>query len=114
MRKQQILLFNFALLFILVSCSGNSFKAHEWQSKENRSKQINSLIRSKLLLGKSYYEVIQILGKEDLSSDKVDLFSFNQKFSIQYLTGGGRWIDFERLLITFDSGKVIKAEKYYD
>jgi hypothetical protein len=115
MRKLQILLFDFALLSLLVSCSGNSFKADEWQAKENRSKQINSLIRSKLLLGKSYYEVIQILGKEDLNSDNdVDKISSNQRFSIQYLTGGGRGIDFERLLITFDSGKVIRVEKYYD
>lgn len=114
MRKQLKFLFSIILLFIVVSCSTNSFSFEDWLERKNRSKQIDPLIRSKLLIGKSYFEVNQILGKEDLSSGTSDTASFNQKFSIQYLTGGGRWIDYERLLIRFDSGKVIMAEKIYD
>lgn len=102
-----------AILFSLLISSCNSFNSDDWAVKKNRSKQINSLIRSKILINKSYDEVIQLLGKEDISTKQPDSVFGYIKFSIQYFTGGGRWIDYERLLIVFDSARVISAEKYY-
>jgi len=92
----------------------NTFNSEDWKANRNRQKQIGPLIKSKQLIGKSYEEVVRILGKQDFFFGIPDTVSASNKFSIQYLTGGTRWIDFERLLITFDSGKVIVAEKYYD
>lgn len=114
MRKQLKFFFRFILLFILVSCSANSFNSEDWKGNKNRSKQIGPLISSKILIGKTYDEVVKILGKQDFFFGMPDTVSINQEFSIQYLTGGTKWIDFERLLITFVSGKVIRTKKYYD
>ena len=114
MGRRTKLVLIFFLLIAVVSCSNRRFNSEDWKANENRPKQIDPLIRSKLLIGKPYNEVVQILGKQDFFFGMPDTVSVNKEFSIQYLTGGGKWIDFERLLITFDSGKVIRAEKYYD
>lgn len=76
--------------------------------------QINSLIKSKILIGKSYEEVVRFLGKEDFGTRRLDSASNTTKFTIQYLTGSGQFIDLERLRIEFDSSRVIQTEKYYD
>jgi len=49
-----------------------------------------------------------------MNSNLVDSPPHDSEFTIQYLTGGGQMIDFERLLIVFDSSKVVNVEKYYD
>ena len=103
-------------LAIISSCNGLNKKIYpeDWKANKHRDKQINSLIKSNVLIGKSYNEVIQLLGKEDLNSKRFDSLSTTVKFTIQYLTGGGKMIDLERLLIIFDSSKVVSVEKYYD
>lgn len=63
------------------------------------------------MIGKSFDDVILMLGKIDLLYDKKDTA---QNFSIQYLTGRTVYIQFERLDITFESGRVVKVEKDYD
>jgi hypothetical protein len=106
----------FFLLFILfttvVSCSNRQFNEEDWKANKNRVKQVNSLIRSNRLIGKSYEEVINILGQNEILPVQND--TIPGKFSVEYLTGGRRWIDFERLRIYFERGMVVRTEKNYD
>ena len=99
---------------LLYACKNRKFNSEDWKADKYRDKQINSLIRSKILVGKTYDEVIQLLGKEHINTKQFDSLAGSSRFTIQYLTGATRWIDFERLSIVFDSSNVISAEKYYD
>lgn len=103
-----------SISFLLYACNNARFNSEDWKANKNRHKQITSLVKSKVLIGKSYNEVTQLLGKEDLNSKQFDSLPGFSNFSIQYLTGGGQMIDLERLFIAFDSSRVVKAEKYYD
>lgn len=103
----------FFCIAALLSCKNARFNSDEWKANNDRFKQINTLIKSKVLIGKSYIEVVDLLGKEDLPK-QYDSLPDDSKFSIQYLTGGGQLIDMERLLIFFDSSKVVSVEKYYN
>ncbi|MBI5858782.1 MAG: hypothetical protein HZB42_14215 [Sphingobacteriales bacterium] len=103
-------------LTILISCSGKKFDSEKWKADEKRNEQVDNLVDSKILIGKSFDEVKDLLGHGYLSHGVVitDSTQAPKNFQIQYLTGGVKWIDFERLLITFESGRVIRTEKYYD
>ena len=104
----------FCLTLLLYACKNRRFNSEDWKADKNRDKQINSLIKSKILIGKNYNEVVQLLGEEYINTRQFDSLAGSSGFTIQYLTGARRWIDFERLQIVFDSSKVISAEKYYD
>ena len=112
MKKYFIVIFGITLL--LYACKNQRFNSEDWKADKNRDKQINSLIRSKILIGKNYKAVVQLLGKEYINTKKFDSLAGSSRFEIQYLTGGRQWIDFERLKIVFDSSKAILAYKYYD
>ena len=104
----------FCLTVLLYACRNRRFNAEDWKADKDRDRQINSLIRSKILIGKNYNEVVQLLGKEYINTRQFDSLAGSSRFTIQYLTGATSWIDFERLQIVFDSSRVISARKYYD
>ena len=93
----------------LFSCK---FDADKWKAdKRNRHSQLKYLLRSNVLIGKSYNQVYQLLGEEDISSRMYDTISNNPNFTIQYITGGCGAIDYERLLIHFADNTAVKAER---
>lgn len=99
------------LFFFLASC--HSFDSEKWiNDKSSREGQLESIIKSKILIGKTYQEVINILGKED--QYRIDDSLSTDKFSIQYVVGGCNFIDFKRLRIIFEKSQVIEAEEYCD
>ena len=103
----------FFLIFVTLGCSNRDFNAEDWKADKYRYKQINSLIEWKILIGRSYHEVIELLGEERMFYREKDSVADGQ-FKVYYLTGGSNLIDLELLLIRIDSGKVVRAEKYYE
>lgn len=105
----------FLLLSLLALSSCNRFNSDKWKvDKASRQRQVNSIIRSEILIGKSYDNVRSLLGDEDLSTKKHGDSPANLNFTIQYIVGGCNMIDFETLVIIFESNKVIKVEKGCD
>ena len=83
------------------------FNKHEWnENKEERYEMSKDIIKSKMLIGKTKKEVIEILGND---------FYNNGDNHISYELGcvpGLFNIDPDFLDIYFESGKVIKVEQH--
>ncbi|MFI5204802.1 MAG: hypothetical protein ACHQF2_09930 [Flavobacteriales bacterium] len=100
-------------LFFFSAC--HSFDSDDWKgNKSGRKDQSNSIIRSEILIDKSYADVLQLLGKEDLTSKNQDTIPNNPNFTIQYILGACNYIDFERLVIQFEFNRVIRVRKECD
>ena len=80
---------------------------------------MKSLLNDEVVEGLEYQEIIFLLGRPNIirndSISGVEDSLFDPKSSIlEYLTGGGRWIDFERVQVHIKYNKAVKVELHYD
>lgn len=102
----------FICLSVLLFSACHSFDSKTWKSdKLSRRKQANYLINHNILSGKSYQEVLQLLGEEDLNFQLHDTTTNN--FTIEYILGT-YWIDFDRLAIRLSNGSVDSIYRYHN
>lgn len=97
-----------------------SFDSDDWKNNpDNRSKYVNSLVNSGLVEGKDYGEVIDILGEPNIirteNYNGTNLNKYNQSNTIlEYLTGGVKYVDFERIQVQIIDNKAKSVTVYYD
>jgi hypothetical protein len=97
-----------------------SFNSENWKKyPDHRSKYVKSLLNDGVVEGLEYQEIISLLGRPNIirndSISGVEESLFDPKSSIlEYLTGGGRLIDFERVQVYIRNNKAVKAELNYD
>ncbi|MBC7999943.1 MAG: hypothetical protein IAF58_18455 [Leptolyngbya sp.] len=87
------------------------FDGESWRNQVDRSKMVNSLIKSKLLIGKTQKEVEELLGSADhletnLKTFTILTFHLN---NTHFESGRGQNI-VSQLSVTFRFGKVTKLE----
>ena len=103
----------FLLLIVgttLISCS--SFDSEKWKNdKTSRKSQAKSIIKNRVLVNKTYYQVREMLGPEDFNSNFKDTITYDGTF--EYILGT-YWIDFDRLTIRFKKGHVDSVYRYHD
>jgi len=105
------------LIFILIIVGStllacNTFDSEKGRNdKSNRKRQANAIIKNKVLLNKSYQQVLELLGPEDLNFERNETPKGN--FKIEYIIGTV-WIDFDRLAIRFKQGVVDSVFRYHD
>lgn len=88
-----------------LACS--TFNSDKWKNdKSSRKRQVNAIIRNKVLINKTYPQVIELLGPEDLNLKRDSL-------TIEYIVGTVL-IDFDRLAIRFKNGIVDSIYRYHD
>jgi len=97
-----------------VSCRPN-FKSDLWKTdKTVRQNLATDLVKSQILIDKTYNEIFHLLGESDLDSRINDSSDKDENYKIQYILGGCNFIDFERLVIEFKDEKSIEAYKSCD
>lgn len=82
------------------------FDKEKWfADKHSRYEMRDDIVESRILLGKSQSEIVEIIGKP-LSNDSNDLWKYDLGMS-----SAGLGLQFNYLELTFENGKVTKAEK---
>ena len=106
----RLTIFIFAALLFLSAC--HSFDSKKWKAdKSSRQKQAKYLLRQNILSEKSYQDVMQLLGKEDITRFRDTI---NNLFEIEYILGSAYWIGFDRMAIRFRNGMVDTVYIYDD
>jgi len=94
---------------VLLSC--NSFDSEKWKNdKTSRKRQAKAIIRNKVLSHKTYHQVREMLGPEDIRPTFNDT---TKNGRIEYIIGTV-WIGFDRLAIRFKEGYVDSVYRYDD
>ena len=89
-----------------------AFNSDKWKNdKSSRKKQVKAIIKSKVLVNKTYPQVLELLGPEDLNFNRDDTIKSN--FRIEYIVGNV-FIDFDRLAIRFQKDIVDSVYRYHD
>lgn len=86
------------------------FDGESWRNQVDRPKMVNSLIKSKLLIGKTQKEIEELLGSEDHLKTNLKTFTiltFHLNNS-HYESGRGQNI-VSQLSVTFHGGKATKV-----
>jgi len=101
------------LIIILLAFSAcSTFNSEKWKNdKSSRKKQVNAIIKSKVLLNKTYPQVLELLGPEDFGFNRDD--TIKSSFRIEYIVGSVM-IDFDRLAIRFKQDIVDSVYRYHD
>lgn len=105
------------LLICQFSCHSN-FDPDKWKADTSKRKEQSiDLIKSGVLIDKSYKEIIHLLGGCDVDSrlNKLsDEAEAMESFTLKYFLGGCNWIDFEKMVIEFENDTVVKVYKECD
>jgi hypothetical protein len=97
-----------------------TFNSENWKEYPNdRSKYVHSLVYSDIIIDKEFEEIISILGNPDITRNNSNsgswLAHYDQKDCVlEYLTGGTKLIDFERLQVHIQNGTAVKVKVKYD
>lgn len=86
------------------------FDAEAWRNREDRSRMVNSLIKSKLLIGKTQKEVEELLGAADHLETNFKTFT-RLNFTLRnshYESAQGKNIVYS-LNVDIHGGKVVRA-----
>lgn len=95
-------------IFCVSYYPNNDFDKKKWLShKEKRYELSKDIINSKMLMGKSKYQVRQILGDEVDNSNSLDLWIYGLGIRPELFN-----IDDSYLEIEFHSGKVVNVQQY--
>ena len=96
------------LCFVFGCQEDTRFDSEQWKiDNQVRERQSKGLVKSKILLDKSYVEITDLLGEPDLDFRLLSDRMTNENFEIQYVLGNCQMsIDFKRLQINFQDKKV--------
>lgn len=97
------------MIWILSTCyyPKKEFNKEEWKTNiEERYKMTENIIDSRILIGKTKEEVIELLGTDNIKSGKDHIL-----YSIGFVPGIAN-IDPDVLDIYFKNGRVIKVSQY--